>query len=134
MSQENVETLRRALEAFNRGDIDAALEALDAEVEWYPAVQPALGESTVYRGHQGARDLFRELNEVYLEFQIEDAEFQDLADRVVVTCRIRGRGKQSGAEADSPFGYLFDFRNGAVVRVRAFLDPNEALAAAGQRE
>ena len=134
MSQENVETLRRALEAFNRGDIDAALEALDVEVEWYPAVQPMLGESAVYRGHQGARDLFRELYEVYLEFQIEDAEFQDLADRVVVTCRVRARGRQSGAESDSPFGYLFEFRNGAVVRVRAFLDPKEALAAAGLPE
>jgi ketosteroid isomerase-like protein len=134
MSQENVETLRRALEAFNRGDVDAALEALDAEVEWYPAVQPMLGERTVYRGHQGVRDLFRELFEVYLEFQIEDAEFQDLADRVVATCRVRARGKQSGAESDSPFGYLFEFRNGAVVRVRAFLDPNEALEAAGLRE
>ena len=134
MSQENVETLRRALEAFNRGDVDAALEALDAEVEWYPAVQPMLGERTVYRGHQGVRDLFRELFEVYLEFQIEDAEFQDLADRVVATCRVRARGKQSGAESDSPFGYLFEFRNGAVVRVRAFLDPKEALEAAGLRK
>jgi ketosteroid isomerase-like protein len=134
MSQENVETLRRALEAFNREDVEAALEGLDAEVEWYPAVQPALGEGTVYRGHQGARDLFRELYEVYLEFRIEDAEFRDLGDRVVVTCRIRARGRQSGAESDSPFGYLFDFRDGTVVRVRAFLDPEEALEAAGLRE
>jgi ketosteroid isomerase-like protein len=134
MSQENVETLRRGLEAFNRGDVDAALEVLDAEVEWYPAVQPMLGEMTVYRGHQGVRDMFRNMDEVYLEFRIEDAEFRDLGDRVVATCRIRARGKQSGAESDSPFGYLFDFRNGAVVRARSFLDPKEALEAAGLRK
>jgi ketosteroid isomerase-like protein len=131
MSQENVETLRRGLEAFSRGDVEAALEVLDAEVEWYPAVQPMLGERTVYRGHQGVRDMFRNMDEVYLEFRIEDAEFRDLGDRVVATCRIRARGKQSGAESDSPFGYLFDFRNGTVVRVRSFLDPKEALEAAG---
>ena len=134
MSQENVETLRRGLEAFSRADVEAALEVLDAEVEWYPAVQPMLGERTVYRGHQGVRDMFRNMDEVYLEFRIEDAEFRDLGDRVVATCRIRARGKQSGAESDSPFGYLFDFRNGTVVRVRSFLDPKEALEAAGLRE
>ena len=134
MSRENVETLRRGLEAFNRSDVEGALEVLDAEVEWYPAVQPMLGERTVYRGHQGVRDMFRNMDEVYLEFRIEDTEFRDLGDRVVATCRIRARGKHSGAESDSPFGYLFDFRNGNVVRVRSFLDPREALEAAGLRK
>ena len=134
MSQENVETLRRGLEAFNRADVKAALEVLDAEVEWYPAVQRMLGERTVYRGHEGVRDMFRNMDEVYLEFRIEDAEFRDLGDRVIATCRIRARGRQSEAESDTPFGYLFDFRNGKVVRVRAFLDPKEALEAAGLRK
>jgi hypothetical protein len=36
MSRENVETFKRAVDAFNRGDIDAVLEELDAEVEWHP--------------------------------------------------------------------------------------------------
>jgi ketosteroid isomerase-like protein len=134
MSQENVETLRRGLEAFNRSDVEGALEVLDAEVEWYPAIQSMLGEMTVYRGHQGIRDMFRNLDEVYLEFRIEDAEFRDLGDRVVATCRIRARGRQSGAESDTPFGYVFDFRNGTVVRVRVFLDHKEALEAAGLRK
>ena len=134
MSQENVEALRRGLEAFNRRDLDAALEAFDAEVEWYPAITPLLGEVTVYRGHQGMRDMFRNLDEVYLEFRFEDVEFRALGDRVVATCQIRARGRQSGAESDAPFGFLFDFRDGRVVRVRAFLDPKEALEAAGLRE
>ena len=78
--------------------------------------------------------MFRNLDEVYLEFRMEDAEFRDLGDRVVATCRIRARGRQSGAESDAPFGYLFDFRDGTVVRVRVFLDHKEALEAAGLRE
>ena len=68
MSQENVETLRRGLEAFNRSDVEGALEVLDAEVEWSPGDSVDLGEMTVYRGHQGMRDMFRNLDEVYLEF------------------------------------------------------------------
>jgi ketosteroid isomerase-like protein len=34
MSQENVEIVRRCCEAFNRGDYEAALDALDPDIEW----------------------------------------------------------------------------------------------------
>jgi ketosteroid isomerase-like protein len=51
MSQENVETLRRGYEAFNRRDIDGALEGLDPEVEW-----PNMLEGTIIRGHQAVRE------------------------------------------------------------------------------
>ena len=41
MSQENVEAVKRAREAANRGDIEALLEELDPEVEWHPAMAGA---------------------------------------------------------------------------------------------
>jgi ketosteroid isomerase-like protein len=34
MSQENVEVVRRAFEAYERGDVEAMLEELDQGVEW----------------------------------------------------------------------------------------------------
>jgi ketosteroid isomerase-like protein len=37
MSQENIEAAQRAFDAFNRGDIEAFLEGLDAEVECTPS-------------------------------------------------------------------------------------------------
>ena len=43
MSQENVETVRRAYEAWNADDLDAFLAELDPEVEWHPSIEPALG-------------------------------------------------------------------------------------------
>ena len=56
MSQENVETVRRALAAWNADNLDAFLAELDPEVEWHPSIEPALeGRETVYRGHDGAR-------------------------------------------------------------------------------
>ena len=36
MSQENVEAVRRAVEAWNADDLDAFLAELDADVEWQP--------------------------------------------------------------------------------------------------
>jgi ketosteroid isomerase-like protein len=55
MSRENVETVQRAVDAWNADDLDAFLAVLDADVEWHPAIQPGLeGKATTYRGHGGA--------------------------------------------------------------------------------
>ena len=103
MSQENVESFRRAIEAYNRRDFDVVLEFLDPEIEWHPGIQARLGgEGAVYRGHAGARELFRDVTEVFDAFDIELAEIRDLgADRLVATGRLctRGRGKRSQSRA-----------------------------------
>jgi ketosteroid isomerase-like protein len=49
MSQENVEIVRAANEAFVGGDIEAALNALDPEIEWHATVG-GIDEGRVYRG------------------------------------------------------------------------------------
>jgi hypothetical protein len=55
MSQENVEIVRRCCEAFNRGDYEGALDALDPEIEYDLRHFP---DGRVYRGHQGVREAF----------------------------------------------------------------------------
>ena len=42
MSEENVETVQRAIDAWNADDLDAFLAELHADVEWQPAIQPGL--------------------------------------------------------------------------------------------
>ena len=61
MSQENVEVVQRAIEAWNADDLDAFLAELDADLEWHPSIEPAVeGNATVYRGHDGARKAWKE--------------------------------------------------------------------------
>jgi ketosteroid isomerase-like protein len=61
MSQENVETVQRAVAAWNADDLDAFLAVLDTDVEWHPAIEPGLeGKATTYRGHDGARRIWRQ--------------------------------------------------------------------------
>ncbi len=50
MSQENVEVVRRAFEAYVRGDLETSLAAFDPEVETYDHDLPDAGE---YRGVEG---------------------------------------------------------------------------------
>jgi ketosteroid isomerase-like protein len=135
MSQENVEAFERGLEAGNRGDVDTLLETLDSEVAWHSALHALLGgETTVYRGHDGIREMLRDLYEAFDEIRIEISEIRDLGDRVVAIGRTRARGKTSGADVNTPIGFVTEFRNGKAISVRGYLEPEEALEAAGLRE
>ena len=135
MSQQNVEIVRRVADAYNRRDVGAMLGELHPEIEWQPWLQVQLGGgATVYRGHQGVREGIREREEAFSEIQAEPAEVRDLGERVVVIGHLRGRGKESGAITESAIAWIVDFESGKVVRVREYLDPEEALEAAGVSE
>ena len=134
MSQENVEAVIRFVDAYNRRDVEAMLEDLDPAVEWRPALPLLLGEATVYRGHEGAREWLRDLYDVLDEAHVEYSEIRDLGDRVLGIGRMRTRGKGSGAETDSPFAHVTDLKNGRAIRMWTYLDPEEALEAAGLGE
>jgi ketosteroid isomerase-like protein len=136
MSQENVETFKRSTDVFNRGDIDAWLEEfIDPEIEWHIALPGLLTQAgTVYRGHEGVREMLREIAEVLDEMTAEYSEIHEVGDRVVGIGQIHTRGRASGVATDGPFALVGDYRNGKTIRVRTYRDPAEALEAAGLRE
>ena len=135
MSEENVEAFKRAVDAINRKDIDKLLEELDPEVEWHDAFSMMFGaEASVYRGHEGVRELFRDLFYAFAETHSTYSEIRDLGDRTVATGSLRTRGNESRAETESPVGAISDYKNAKAVRVWTYLDPSEALKAAGLRE
>ena len=135
MSQENVEAAERAVDAFNRRDIDAYLEEIDPEVEYHVALQGMPGGAPeVYRGHDGVREQLRDLYESFSEFHLEISEIRDLGEQVVAIGQLRARGKESEAEVKSPIGYVVEFKNGKMIRLDDYFDPEEALEAAGLSE
>ena len=135
MSQENVEAFKRGVEAYNRRDIDVLLQVHDPEVEWHSVLQMRLGgDATVYWGHEGVRDFVRDLDEAFAELHIEVVEVRDLGDQVLAIGHLHARGTASGAETETPIAYLLDFKHGKAIRVLTYLDPTEALEAAGLSE
>jgi ketosteroid isomerase-like protein len=56
MSQEKVEIVRRIYEPWNRGDVDAAFDFLNAEVEF--SLRRNFPEAGPYRGRAEVRQLF----------------------------------------------------------------------------
>ncbi len=135
MSEENVQTLRRGLEAFNRRDVDSLLDELDPDVEWHSALPVLLGgQGAVYRGHQGVRELLRDNDEVFAEYRVEVSETQDLGDRLLGFGRVRTRGEESGIKMESTWCFVIDLKDGKAIRIRTYLDRKAALEAAGLSE
>ena len=128
MSRANTEAFRRAIEAYNQRDVEALLDELDAEIEWRPVLPVVLGgNATVYRGHDGVRQLLRDLDEVLAERRMDFSEIREAGDLVVATGSLRIRGKSSGALSDSPFGCVAELKKGKAFRIQTYLDPSEAL-------
>lgn len=135
MSEENVEAIRRAADAYNRGDVDAVVQELDPEVEWHPLLQVLLGgEATVYRGHEAVPEIYRDIDEAFTEARVELSEVRDFGERVVAIGHLRGRGRESGATTETAIAWVVDFKDGKAIRIREYLDPNDALKAAGLQE
>jgi ketosteroid isomerase-like protein len=134
MSQENMEMFKRGFDAYQRRDIDALLATVDPEVEWYPLLPVLLRGETVYRGHGGVRELVRELDAAFVEFQAELSDIRDLGERVLASGKIRGRGKESGVATESDIVWLVELKDGKGLRIREYLTPNEAFEAVGLRE
>jgi len=135
MSQENVKAFKRGLEAGNRGDVETLLQELDPAVEWHSALHALLGgEQTVFRGHDGVREMLRDLNDAFDEIQIEMSEIRDLGDGLVAIGHTRTRGKASGVETDTPLAFVTEIRNGKTISIQAYLDPRQALEAVGLSE
>jgi len=129
MSQENVESMRAAIDAFNRRDGEGfgAFLANDAEIV---PVRAAL-EGTVYRGPDAAAQYCAAVEESWENLRWEVEEIRDGGSWVLVLGRIQGRGRGSGAAIDAKGAWLARFRDGLVTNFRTYPDRREALEAVG---
>jgi ketosteroid isomerase-like protein len=133
MSRENVEIVRRALEAWNQRDGDLALSYLATEIEWEPA-SPAAVERSVYRGHDEVSSAAAALWETWEVFRFDETEIRDLGDTILWLGHVHVKGGASHVELDQEFANHYLVRSGKIVRAKAFLSWQEGLEAAGLRE
>ena len=133
MSQQNVEIAKRAIDAFNRRDLDVADELTTPDFEWFPAM-PGAVEGQRYAGREGIEANAAELAETWQDYFVVVEEYHDLGDRVLALSRVRARGASSGVPVDQPMTQIFEFRDGRMSRARTYLDHGEALRAAGLYE
>jgi ketosteroid isomerase-like protein len=136
MSRENVEVVRRTLEAWQRDDFDAWLSELDPDVEWHTAARRLVeGAGSAYRGIDGMRELWTFWRTEAQDFEFETQELRDLGDAGVLhLAQLRWRGRASEIEVQSPLGQVITVRDGKFVRSVDYLSHEEALEAVGLSE
>src|ERR1043166_4668889 len=103
MSQENVEIVRRAFQAFNDRDLDGLLAMFAGDVEWrlIGGFSDLMGAEV--RGRTGLRVWFTEWIE-NLGWRIEIDRAVEANDQVVVISTNAVRGHASGASVTQRFG------------------------------
>jgi ketosteroid isomerase-like protein len=133
MSEENVELLYQAFDAFNRRDIDAFLALCDPDIEFISYLAQVEGGEP-YRGHDGVRDWWERLLAVYPDFRAEIEEVRDLGDRTILRARVHGRGVESDAPMDQTMWQVAEYHRGKTIGWRFFTTEADALEAAGLAE
>ena len=133
MSQEeNVEALKRAFAAMERGDILAVLELCDPEIELDNS--NAVFDARVYQGHEGVLDFFSRSADMWESQRWEAEEIIPVGDdRVLVAQRIVSVGRD-GVETVAHNANVVTLRDGKAVHFKAFQTKADALEAAGLEE
>ena len=124
-----VELARRLYKAFAEGDLGAAADLVDPEIELRPP--PTSPEERTYKGYDAVRRHLTELIAPFDGVRILPREFIDAGSgKVVVILHVTGRGKSSGFEIDTQFAHVLSLSAGRVTRLQAFLEADDALRAA----
>jgi ketosteroid isomerase-like protein len=132
MSQKTLELARQAMDALSRRDLPRLIALTDPEIEWY-SFFAELTEEGVYRGHDGTRRYLSDLDDAWEIVRADVDAGLALGDLALLVGRIHYRGRGSGAETESPVGWVLKFRNGKLLHFRAFREPQQALETVGLR-
>jgi ketosteroid isomerase-like protein len=130
VSGNNTKVVRLALEAFNRGGVDAALQYLDPDIEWWGP--PEWLEERLYRGHDGVRRLASFWTQTFDEYRLDLDDASESGNTVLALCHQRGRMKGTGDHIEDPIAYVWEVRNGKATRVDVYFSWEAAVDAANR--
>jgi ketosteroid isomerase-like protein len=138
VSRENIELVRRLYGVLASEGSTRELEQrltdevlgryLDPGIEWVPVAHSLLAAES-YRGFDGVRRFWGEFLSAWESYRVEPLSFHDAGDQVAVVVHIVGRTHE--LEVEETRSSLLTLRDGRVVRVQSFADPEGAREAAG---
>jgi ketosteroid isomerase-like protein len=120
VSEDNVDVIRKAFDAFNRGDIPAVVGVLHQEVDWHnpdAPYPPPAGGGTQRGPDNVVAAIFGPVPETWDGFQAVGERFLDAGDHVVVTGRFIGRARAAAGRSTRPLPW---FSRCAPARSRAW--------------
>jgi ketosteroid isomerase-like protein len=133
MSQENIDTVRRAYEVWNESGPTAVTERFWADDAVYRE-GPGWPNAGVYRGRDAALERMRSLVDLLGPIEVRLDDLIEVEDGRVVAC-VRFVGEGAGeAPYTQSFAVVQRLRDGLIVEADYYLDRVQALQAVGLSE
>ena len=136
MSKGDVAVAEAVFQLWNAGERESFLALFRPEAVWSSAIKREVeGGEGLYRGREAIGRFWDEWHAVWEELEIIASEVSSPQEGCVFAWgALRASGKASGAGTERPMGWVFRVEDGLIREVRAYLNREETLEAAGLSE
>ena len=125
MERDPVAIVRALVEAASRHDIETVEAFASDELEFTSTF--AASEGRAFGGPTAIRDYFAAIDEAFDDVAIDVEKVVAVeGPRVLIDVRVRGRGRGSGITVDHLYGQIYTIRDGLIVKLVSYSDPEEA--------
>jgi ketosteroid isomerase-like protein len=131
MSKNIIDGLRYAYEAYCRGDIEGAVDAIDVDpnILWIEPKEFYAGGT--YRGRQGVIDYLTLAYAATEQVQNVPEEILVVGDKIAVFLHFQAWPKGGGEPREGHIADVYTVLEGKIVQMQAYADPAEARKAIG---
>jgi uncharacterized protein len=129
MAKDNVDVVQHAWDAFGRGDIDGAVEAIAPTAE--TRVPESLPWGGTYIGPDGFREFLDKLDQAFDAFRATPDKVLGADDNhVIVVAKTKGKVKGGGTVEGSNV-WVYQLRDGLIADAESWGDTAQVLQALG---
>jgi ketosteroid isomerase-like protein len=122
----DVDVVKAVFAAFAERDLERMLELCAPDIELIAVTSDYAGRTEPYRGHEGMRQYFLDVEEVWDELRLAPTDYRVVGDQVLVTGRVSARSPARTVSGST--GWVWRVRDGKVVRIRAYASAEDATA------
>ena len=127
MAGSDIDVVRAIFAAFAERDVEGVIAHASPDMEFTTVTGDHAGRTEPYRGHDGLRQYFRDVAEVWDDLRIVPGEFRQSGDTIVVTGRVSARSPARIVAGST--GWLWQVRDGRVIAARVYPSAADAMAA-----
>ena len=124
---DEIEVVRAVFWAFAERDVEGVLAHAHEDIVFSPVTADYAGRTEPYVGHDGMREYFRDVAEVWDDLRLTPTEFRQVGHTVLVTGKVSARSPARLIAGSS--GWIFRVREGKVAYGRVYPSAAEAVAA-----
>jgi ketosteroid isomerase-like protein len=125
VGRRDIDVVKAVFAAFAERDLEGVLEFASPDIEFVAVTSDYAGRTEPYRGHEGIRQYFRDVAEVWDELRLTPTDYRMVGDQVLVTGRVSARSPARVVSGST--GWVWRVRGGKVVRCHVYPSAEEAI-------